>query len=184
MKAIVLLSGGIDSMACAYFYISQKYETEALFVDYAQPALQQERHAAERIAAYLCIPLKIITVPKMHVYDTGEIFGRNAVLALQALAAYGKGTYKVITGIHSGTIYSDCSEDFIVCINRVFDIYTNGTIILEAPFASWTKQQIISYCLSEALPISITYSCESSGVRPCGKCKSCLDRKEFLNESY
>ena len=171
-------------MACAHFYMSQGYETEALFVDYSQPALLQERSAANRIATSLGIPLRTITVPQMHVYDTGEIFGRNAVLALQALAACGRGTYKIIIGIHSGTIYRDCSDSFISCINRIFDIYANGTIVLEAPFASWTKPQIISYCMSESLPISFTYSCETGGTRPCGKCKSCLDRKEYLNESY
>ena len=171
-------------MACAHFYISQEYETEALFVNYSQPALFQEYHAAQNIADYLCIPIKTITIPQMHVYDTGEIFGRNAVLALQALATCGRGSYKIITGIHSGTIYRDCSESFICCINRVFDIYANGTIVFEAPFALWTKQQILSYCISESLPINLTYSCETGGDQPCGKCKSCLDRKEYLDELY
>ena len=171
-------------MACAHFYITQGYETEAVFVDYSQPALLQERSAAKKIASFFSIPLRTITIPQMIVNDTGEVFGRNAVFALQALAACGRGTYKIIIGIHSGTIYRDCSDYFISSINRIFDIYANWTIILEAPFSSWTKPQIISYCISESLPISFTYSCEAGGTLPCGKCKSCLDRKEYLNESY
>ena len=52
MKAIVLLSGGLDSMACVHFYLKMGYEVSALFCDYGQPAAPQEREAAICIANY------------------------------------------------------------------------------------------------------------------------------------
>ena len=46
MQAIVLLSGGIDSMACIHFYLNQGYSIEALFCDYGQPASVREMESA------------------------------------------------------------------------------------------------------------------------------------------
>ena len=52
MNVIVLLSGGIDSMACVEFYLKQGYSVEGLFFDYGQPALKAESVAANRIATH------------------------------------------------------------------------------------------------------------------------------------
>ena len=94
----------------------------------------------------------------------------------------GYGTYKIILGIHDGTGYADCTQQFVDQMNRVIDCYANGTIILEAPFVSWFKSEIVSYCKDNSLPVHLTYSCETGAVPPCGHCLSCLDRKELLNE--
>lgn len=182
MKAIVLLSGGLDSMACVHFYLKMGYEVSALFCDYGQPAAPQEREAAICIANYFGIPYRIIKLSDVLVPENGEIFGRNAMLAVVALFGVGRGTYKIIIGVHSGTTYSDCTKSFVESVNRVFDVYTSGTVILEAPFIEWEKGDIVLYCKENHLPYSFTYSCEAGGVYPCGKCLSCLDRKEFLGD--
>ena len=70
---------------------------------------------------------------------------------------------------------------FVDNMNRVIDCYANGKIILEAPFLNWVKPEIISYCKANSLPVHFTYSCESGKVPPCGRCLSCLDRKEYLD---
>lgn len=184
MNVIVLLSGGIESMACVEFYLEQGYTVEGLFFDYGQPAVKAESVAANKIATHYGIQLRTIHIPKLCSNSLGEIYGRNAIFAMCALGVNGYGAYKIAIGIHAGTSYSDCSVSFVDRINRLYDLYANGTIILEAPFVEWTKDQIISYCVNLSLPLELTYSCEFSSEKPCGKCKSCLDRKVWLNEQY
>lgn len=184
MQAIILLSGGIDSMACTHFYLQQGYTLEALFCDYGQPAATIELQAATKIAEKYQIPLHVIETTNISIPESGEICGRNALLVQQALFYKGYGTYKIILGIHDGTGYADCSQEFVDQMNRLIDCYANGRIILEAPFLNWFKPEIISYCKDNSLPLTLTYSCELGKVPPCGRCLSCLDRKEFLNEQF
>jgi 7-cyano-7-deazaguanine synthase len=47
---------------------------------------------------------------------------------------------------------------------------------LGAPFATWTKQDIIAYCRTRNVPVHLTYSCERGTEPPCGTCLSCKDR--------
>lgn len=182
MKAFVLVSGGIDSMACIHFYKSHGYSVEAIFCDYGQPAREIERVSAMEVANYFSVPIHLIKTDGIRIPPSGEICGRNAMLAMQALCYVGNGCYKIIIGVHDGTKYFDCSSKFIDEINRVFDGYSNGTVIVEAPFVEWYKADIVSYCIQNKLPLNLTYSCESGTIPPCGKCKSCLDRRVLLHE--
>lgn len=181
MKAYVLLSGGIDSMSCVNFYKTLGYEVECIFCDYGQPASIPEKQASKKIAAYFEVPYETIEVRNINIPQCGEICGRNALLVWTAFSKIGFGTYKIVLGTHAGTEYPDCSSHFIDATNRVFDVYTNGTVILEAPFINWQKADIVAYCRTNSLPYYYTYSCEMGSVPPCGRCLSCLDRREFLH---
>ena len=177
-----MLSGGIDSMACLNFYIQQKYDVECIFYDYGQPAVELEFNSALKIADYFKVPLFSYEINGLSIPQKGEICGRNALLSIYTLSLNKYSSYKIIIGIHSGTTYPDCSQNFVKQMNKVIDCYGNGKIVLEAPFISWSKADIVSYCKNAALPISLTYSCESGKNPPCGQCLSCLDRKELLDE--
>lgn len=183
MKAVVLLSGGIDSMACVNFYQQQGYEVDSIFCDYGQPAAKVEYAASKKIAEYFGIPLSIIKTKNIKIPSSGEICGRNALLVFQALCYKGHGTYKIVLGIHDGTGYADCSAQFVRSINRVIDCYSNGTVFLESPLVSWNKAEIIDYCKINKLPLEYTYSCEMGQIPCCGQCLSCMDRKELLHEN-
>jgi 7-cyano-7-deazaguanine synthase len=80
-------------------------------------------------------------------------------------------------GIHSETPYYDCSQLFMVDIQRLFEGYFSGTIQVEAPFLEFTKKDIFEFCHLKQVPIEITFSCERRGDYPCGKCPSCKDRR-------
>ena len=179
MVVYILLSGGIDSMACIKYYSDLNYEVHCIFCNYGQLALLPEHDAAITIASYFNVPIHEITTLGCKIVDEGEIFGRNALFIMQALLFAGKGDYKIVLGIHDGTGYSDCSRRFVKEINRVLDCYSSGTVILEAPFVDWRKGDIIRFCQANNLPLEITYSCEKGTIPPCGECLSCLDRKEF-----
>ena len=101
--------------------------------------------------------------------------GRNSLLLNVALIVFPFKTGLISLGIHSGTNYSDCTEKFIVEMQDIFNIYTNGRIQIDAPFLKWNKNQIWEFLKSQNVPLHFTYSCELGEKQPCGKCKSCND---------
>ncbi|NMC55914.1 MAG: tRNA methyl transferase-like protein [Eubacteriaceae bacterium] len=182
MKAIILLSGGIDSMSCINFYKDLGYKIKTIFYDYGQPAAKYEALSAFNISKYFSVPFEYIKMADIDIQNDGEIVGRNALLIIQTLSKCKIDNYKIILGIHNGTNYADCSLKFINKINDIMDLYTYGQTICESPFINWFKEDIIEYAKSKNLPIYLTYSCENGTNPPCGKCLSCLSRKELLNE--
>lgn len=88
---------------------------------------------------------------------------------------------KIAIGVHSGVPYYDSTEMFIADSLNILDGYFNGTVLLDAPFLSFTKHQIYEYCIENNVPLELTYSCERGNMLPCGICPSCKDRR-LLNE--
>jgi len=84
-SVLILLSGGIDSASCAYFYKENDFNVEALFIDYGQPAALQEIQAAKKIAKHCDIKLKCIKLVDGKDKYSGEIISRNAFLVFTAL---------------------------------------------------------------------------------------------------
>lgn len=175
--ALVLLSGGIDSAACAGFLRDQGYRIRCLFVDYGQKAVPFEKRAAEALSQFLVTPLDFISLASGSRFGSGEIPGRNAFLLLVALLTCRLNTGVIAIGIHSGTTYYDCSTAFAESMDRLLAEHTDGRIRLSAPFISWDKRNIFEYCQASGLPIELTYSCENGGMPTCGTCLSCLDRR-------
>jgi 7-cyano-7-deazaguanine synthase len=175
-KALVLLSGGVDSMACAHFLIATKYNVSAMFLDYGQAARQHESSAASCVAAEMKLPLRKAEIRLGTIFGVGEVVGRNALLIFSALAT-GAAGQTLAMGIHSGTSYYDCSPLFANRIDLIVQEQTNGLTRFFTPFIEWGKAEIYAYCREHKLNLSITYSCEAGTVPVCGKCASCLDRE-------
>ncbi|MFZ3134294.1 MAG: 7-cyano-7-deazaguanine synthase [Methanothrix sp.] len=173
---LVLLSGGLDSTACTYYYINMGLKVKALFIAYGQRANKIEYRCANNIAKYFGIPLDCFRFEGKAEFLQGEIKGRNAFLALSALLANPEFKGLISMGIHSGTPYYDCSVAFIQEMNRILEGYTDGRVILAAPFLKWDKRMIYNYFKDNGLPFHLTYSCEDGTDFPCGKCPSCQDR--------
>ena len=173
--ATVLMSGGIDSMACAQFLIDRNYAVQSLFVDYGQPAADQERLASTEVAARLGVAWNVVSCQGAIVPDAGEAMARNLLLVTMSLANAPQ-VNAIALGIHSGTPYYDCSEAFMHDLQRIVDGYSDGRIRLLVPFLDWNKGDIIRYCESMCMPIELTYSCEKGMEPPCGNCASCKDR--------
>lgn len=177
-NALVLMSGGIDSAACASFLKAQGYEIHGVFIDYGQAAAKQERKAATNISKHLNIPLFTYELSGQN-FAHGELFGRNAFLILSSifLSSYKSGL--VAIGIHGGTQYFDCSTGFFVSTNKFLDEISDGSLKLIAPFLDWSKADVFDYFISCGIPINKTYSCEIGKDLPCGNCTSCKDRKKL-----
>jgi len=175
-NAIVLLSGGIDSAACALLLKDQKNYVRGLFVDYGQAASELEKLAAKKIAEWLQIDLHELCVKSHLQFSAGEIIGRNGLLVSGALTYGDLNTGVIALGVHAGTPYYDCSERFVTRINELVQEYTNGRISVIAPFLTWIKADVVRYCRDHDLPLGKTYSCERGHNPPCGECNSCRDR--------
>lgn len=172
----LLMSGGLDSAACAKLFIDQGLNTSALFIEYGQPAAQLEWTAVQRIAGHYGIGVDRVTVDHQATVGTGEIAGRNIFFVTTALT-FGAGNGAIALGIHAGTGYWDCSPEFIAQASSIVERATNGGRSFLAPFAEWTKRDIFDFAVSRSVPIDMTYSCEAGSPGGCGKCRSCADRR-------
>jgi len=177
--ALVLFSGGIDSTACLYYYLSEKFNVECIFVDYGQKSKKYELDSARKIAEYYNVPLKELRFCNSKNFHSGEIIGRNSFLIISTIMNVDNYCGILAMGLHEGTPYYDCSELFVNTMNNLLKGYLNGKILLDTPFIKWNKSMIVDYCIDKGIPLDLTYSCENGTNPPCGTCLSCLDRKEL-----
>lgn len=175
-NVMVLASGGIDSTACIYYYLSLDFKVKAFFVNYGQKSLNMEYKSVQKVVSHYGIELGSMSCKFQNNFSSGELIGRNGFLILAAIMANPCFKGLISLGIHSGTPYYDCTPAFVSDINKVVESYTNGQVMLDAPFLSWEKSMIYAYCKNEGVPVNLTYSCENGETKPCGKCLSCLDR--------
>lgn len=173
----VLMSGGIDSLACAHMLRGQGMQVRAIFVDYGQAALEPERDAVNSLTASLDIPLTTVSARGGNAFNTGELIGRNAFFVAAALFLGDVREGLIALGIHAGTPYYDCSPNFLKQIQNLTEEQTGGRVSVSAPFVSWNKRQIHQYVTSAGLLLEETYSCEAGTVPTCGACASCQDRE-------
>ncbi len=205
-KAIVLLSGGLDSAVALYLAKSQGFEIHALSFNYGQ------RHARElesaraialkaQTASHHVATLQLgswggssLTDNNIQVED-GDINrtdipatyvpARNMVfLSVAASLAEAKGAQDIFIGVsqvdYSG--YVDCREEFIkameFAINKgtVMGAEKNQPITIHAPFIYKTKADEIKLGTELGVDFSLTWSCYRGGEKPCGTCDSCLLR--------
>jgi 7-cyano-7-deazaguanine synthase len=170
----ILMSGGIDSTACVHYYKRLDYNIKGVFVDYGQRSKPKEYYSVKKVAQHFHIPLKRISIRGLDYMPGGLVNGRNLFLLSTVLLKY-KYQGLIALGIHDGTNYKDCQFSFIESVQKVVDIYYNGSVILDAPFHNFTKNEIWNYCLKNKIPVELTYSCELGKIQPCGKCDSCKD---------
>ncbi|MCC7001653.1 MAG: 7-cyano-7-deazaguanine synthase [Gemmatimonadaceae bacterium] len=175
MRALVLVSGGLDSMVCLHYYKSLDHTVSALFVDHGQPARRHELVAARHIAKHLAVELRTIEVTGVTV-RLGEVMGRNGMLAMLALMSVEPGDQLIALGIHSGSHYRDCTVGFMASMQELYDVYTDGRVRIEAPLLGLTKRNIIDYVEEHNLPFELTRSCDAGDSLPCGTCLSCAER--------
>lgn len=175
-EVLVLLSGGVDSTACLHFYFDLGRTVCALFVGHGQPAATREMQAARAVADHYGIAIACPSWTKARPKDARLISGRNAFLVTTAMMERPPSVSVIATGIHAGTGYADCSEDFVDGMQAVLDLYSEG-VQLAAPFVEWTKADVFEYCLMKDVPLHLTYSCERGSDPPCGWCLSCMDRQ-------
>lgn len=210
-KAVVLLSGGLDSMVTAAIARERGYSVLALTVDYGQRH-KVELQAAARIAAELAddhAVLKMdltrfggsaltddIAVPKSGVgadIPVTYVPARNTVLLSLALAwAEAAGARDLFIGVnaldYSG--YPDCRPEFIEAFERLANLATKAGVEgqgfkLHAPLQHMTKADIAREAARLGLDAGMSHSCYDPAAdgRACGLCDACRLRAKGFAEA-
>src|SRR5438445_1036870 len=213
MKAVILLSGGLDSATVLAMACSEKRDCIALSFAYGQRH-EIELTAARRIAQsmkvreHVVFPLDLrvfgasaltadIAVPKDAVGAPGipatYVPARNTVfLALAVALAEAREAQEIWIGVnaidYSG--YPDCRPEFIDAFQQVILRGTTsgnerGESRIVAPLIRMTKAEIIRCGASHGVDYSLTHSCYDPDAegRACGRCDSCLIRKRGFAEA-
>ena len=206
-RAVVLLSGGLDSMVTAALALEQGFEVHALSVDYGQRH-RLELDSAKRIARELGLARQIeialdlrafggsaltdaIDVPKGGVDQTIPVTyvpARNLVfLALTTAFAETRNAQDIFIGVnaldYSG--YPDCRPEFIASFAQTATLGTKAGVegapfTIHAPLQHMTKAQIAAECARLGLDPAWSWSCydPTPANEACGLCDSCRLRKK------
>lgn len=209
MKAVVLLSGGVDSTTllaeikrkspeviyCLSFAYGQRHEREVF--------------SARQIARYYDVPHTVITlpidpflgsaltdggvepVPHGHYEDESMkrtvVPNRNMVLISIATAfAISNECDTVAYAAHAGdhAIYPDCRQAFVIAMRAVMKVADYREIELYTPFLHLSKAEIVARGIEQQVPYQYTWSCYEGGGLHCGQCGTCVERLEAFTLAH
>lgn len=204
-RAIVLLSGGLDSSTCLA-WAAAHYDCYALSFIYGQRSTS-ELHAAERLAQQFALEHRIIhidlgtiggssltdhsmQIPEQQQDDIPSTYvpARNTIFLSYALAlAEVKQAQAIVIGVnavdYSG--YPDCRPEYIDAFTKMANLATKSAILgekikIETPLLHLSKAKIIHLGLQHGLDYAQTVSCYQADEqgRACGKCDSCRLRHQ------
>jgi 7-cyano-7-deazaguanine synthase len=201
-RAIVLLSGGMDSCVCAAL-AARDYQAAALHVSYGQRTQQRERQSflgicdrlnirerllvrneALRAIGGSALTDKKIAVPTTpagdHEIPVTYVPFRNAhFLSVAVSWAEVLGAEKIYIGAveQDSSGYPDCRPAYYEAFNRVIRAGTKkGKIEIITPLIALRKAEIVQLGLELNAPLDLTWSCYSREDEACGQCDSCILR--------
>lgn len=212
-KAIVLLSGGLDSATCLYIAKQQKYKVHGLILKYGQRHIGEIEHA-KKLARKVKCPYKVVEISlpwqgssllnkKQNLPAQGKFDGKHIpstyvparnIIFLSFAASYAEaiGAEAIFIGAnavdYSG--YPDCRPEFMkayqAMMKRGMKSGVQGKkISIKTPIIKMTKAQIIRKGIKLGVPYHLTWSCYQGGKKPCGVCDSCrLRAKGFKEAGY
>jgi len=210
MKAVVLLSGGLDSATTLYYAKAKGYKTSCLTFDYGQRH-RKEVFSARRLAhssgsEWRLLKIKLpwkgsslldkeiklpegrqtrSSIPSTYVPARNIIFLSFAVSYAESI-----GAETVFIGAnqidYSG--YPDCRSSFLKAFEDVIRKGTrSGTrhrpVIIKAPLINKTKVDIVMEAVRLKVPIKYTWSCYKGSRQPCQRCDSCLIRRNAFRKA-
>jgi 7-cyano-7-deazaguanine synthase len=208
-RAVVLLSGGMDSCVCVAL-ASRDHQPAALHVSYGQRTEQREKDAFLGICARLGIRDRLlvrnealraiggsaltdpdIAVPDSHLIGkdipvTYVPFRNAHFLAVAVSWAEVLGAEKVYIGAveQDSSGYPDCRPAYYEAFNRVVKAGTKqGNIEIVTPLIGLRKHEIVRLGLELGAPFDLTWSCYSREDRACGVCDSCVLRLRAFEEA-
>ncbi|MFA4906186.1 MAG: 7-cyano-7-deazaguanine synthase QueC [Candidatus Margulisiibacteriota bacterium] len=208
MKAVVLLSGGLDSSTVLYYAKSKGYKCHALIFDYGQRHRRELRSAVAvalrlrsgqasgesveyrvvRIAlpwkgsALLDKKIKVPVKRKFSGIPSTYVPARNTIFLSFALSyAEAIGAKAIFIGANAIDYsgYPDCRPQFFKSFQKVIQTGTKAKKIkIIAPLLRLTKAQIVRLAMKLKVPVELTWSCYQGGKEPCGVCDSCRLREK------
>ncbi len=202
-RAVVLLSGGMDSCVCAAL-VARQNDAAALHVDYGQRTEARERRAFTAICDRLGIRERLLirnpvfraiggsalTDENLMVPEAGSEIGREIPVTyvpfrngnlLAAAVSWAEviGAEKVFIGAveQDSSGYPDCRPAFYRAFNETIRAGTReGRIEVVTPLIAMQKADIVRLGLELGAPFDLTWSCYSREDSACGTCESCVLR--------
>lgn len=206
-ESLIILSGGMDSVTL--LHNQAKNIALAVTFDYGSNHSEREIECAkincQRLGIeHIIIPLKFIrehfnssllsgadAIPEGHYQDetmksTVVPFRNGIMLAIACGIAESRGLNKVLIANHAGdhAIYPDCRPKFIDAMASTMYLGTYNGVQLCAPYTNLTKGQIAQIGAKIGVDFTLTYSCYKGGAKHCGKCGTCIERKEALRDAH
>lgn len=199
-RAVILLSGGLDSTTAAWLARSSGFELYTLSFDYGQRH-RRELEAAERVARSIGARRHQIVRINLGEWSASSLTGEGEIpsepqegipstwvparnhifLAVASGFAEVVGARAIYIGVsevdYSG--YPDCRGEFLDAYQRAADLASKQfvedgkSIPVLAPFLHLPKAGVVRLGLALKVDYGLTWSCYQGGERPCGTCDSC-----------
>lgn len=204
--ALIILSGGMDSVTMLYEF--RERIALALTFDYGSNHAQREIPMARLHCQRLGIRHIVIPLDFMHQYFRSSLlegadaipeghytaenmastvvpFRNGIMLSIACGMAESNGLKVCMIANHSGdhTIYPDCRSEFIASMSAAMTAGTDTLIRIEAPYTDISKADIARRGKALGIDYSETWSCYKGGVNHCGRCGTCVERREALQEA-
>ena len=207
MRTNVICSGGLDSVSLAHVIADQGALSRLVSFDYGQRHRKELDYAAA-CARRLGVPHHLIDMRGIGASLTGSALtedidvpdghyaeetmritvvpNRNAIMLSIAYGiAAANGDDAVATAVHGGDhfIYPDCRPDFTQAFDRMQRAALDGyaEVALHTPFVHRTKADIVTEGAKVRTPFAETWSCYKGGALHCGRCGTCVERREAFD---
>ena len=203
MKSLVVHSGGMDSTVLLYQLLQAGDEVKALSINYGQRH-SRELEAARALCAELGVEHRVadlsglsdllagsaltssdIEVPEGHYAEDNMkatvVPNRNMILLSVAAgwaisSKYDRIAYAAHSGDHA--IYPDCRNEFAEALDGAIRLADWHEVSLYRPFVDMTKADIVSVGAKLGVPFEKTWSCYKGQDLHCGRCGTCVERRE------
>lgn len=207
MKTTVICSGGLDSVSLSHVIADRGELSRLVSFDYGQRH-RKELDYAVACAERLDVPHHVIDLRSVGAALTGSALtgdigvpdghyaeetmkitvvpNRNAIMLTIAYGiAAAKGDRAVATAVHGGDhfIYPDCRPEFTTAFDLMqraaLDGYADVTLL--TPFVHRSKADIVAEGARVNTPFAETWSCYKGGAEHCGRCGTCVERREAFH---
>lgn len=204
--SIIILSGGMDSTTLLHDYRDRI--ALAVTFDYGSNhnarEIEMARKNCEMLGIeHIVIPLSFMgeyfkssllegadAIPEGHYAEenmksTVVPFRNGIMIAVACGLAESRGLKHLMLANHSGdhTIYPDCRPEFVEAMSKATAAGTADHIDLVCPYTHLTKGEIAAIGGRLNMDYSLTYSCYKGRERHCGKCGTCIERKEAFADA-